>query len=126
MSVIDLLIRIKNGYMARRELVESPYSKFRVSVLEKLKKLGYIQDFSVSGEYRKTISITLKYKDGDPAIVDVKIFSTPGRRIYHSYKNVKPVKGGMGYAILSSSKGIITGSEAHKDHLGGELLFHIW
>ena len=103
MSVIDLLIRIKNGYMARREQVLSPYSKFRVSVLMKLKKLGYIEDFQVSGENIKTIEIALKYKDGEPAIVDIKILSTPGRRVYHSYKTVKSVKGGMGHAILSSS-----------------------
>lgn len=126
MSVIDLVIRIKNGYMAKRERVTSPHSKYRESVVSKLKELGYVEDYQIIGEVKKTIIIDLKYQSGDPAITDVKIFSTPGKRIYRPYKEVKPVKGGMGHALISSSKGIITDREAKKSQVGGELLFHIW
>jgi small subunit ribosomal protein S8 len=68
----------------------------------------------------------LKYDEGVPALTDVKIFSTPGRRWYTAYNELKPVLGGMGHALISSSQGVMTGSEARKAKVGGELLFHIW
>ncbi|MCA9372034.1 30S ribosomal protein S8 [Candidatus Woesebacteria bacterium] len=127
MSVIDLIIRIKNGYLARRDSVETPYSNFRGSVLQKLKALGYVADYEVSGEKnKKHATITLKYDNGMPAFTDVKIFSTPGRRWYIKHEDVKSVLGGLGHAIISTSKGIKTDREARKELLGGELLFHIW
>ncbi|MDP4010702.1 MAG: 30S ribosomal protein S8 [Candidatus Roizmanbacteria bacterium] len=126
MSVIDLIIRIKNGYMAKVEGVETPYSKYRESVLVKLKELKYIEDFQVSGDVLKNIHIDLRYIEGVPAMTDVKLFSKPGKRMYTPYKDIKRVKGGMGHAILSSSKGILTDRQAKKASVGGELLFHIW
>jgi len=126
MSVIDLIIRIKNGYMAKREQVDSPYSKYRESVVRKLKELGYIEDYRIEGEIIRTIQIDLRYVDGTPAITDVKIFSTSGRRMYKPYSEIGSVKGGMGNALISSSKGIVTDREAKKQQVGGELLFHIW
>lgn len=112
--------------MAKTEHVSTPHSKYREAVLVKLKELGYIDSFEVSGETLKNITITLRYNDGVPAITDVKLYSKPGKRIYTSYRDVKRVKGGMGYALLSSSKGIVTNVQARKEHVGGELLFHIW
>lgn len=112
--------------MAKTEDVASPYSKYREAVLLKLKELSYIEDFSVSGEVLKTINVKLRYEDGVPALTDVKLFSKPGKRMYTPYREIKKVKGGMGHAILSSSKGIVTGSQARKEGVGGELLFHIW
>lgn len=126
MSITDLVIRLKNGYMSRKERITVPYSKFRISVLEKLQALNYIEKFEVEGEVIKTIYVDLKYHGGVPAITDVKIFSKPGRRWYVPYKEIKPVLGGMGRVILSSSKGILTDNEAKKERVGGELLFHIW
>lgn len=126
MTVADLVIRIKNGYMADRETIIVPFSKFNISILEKLKQLKYIQDFTIEGETIKKITAILKYDDGVAAFTDVKIFSTPGRRWYTTYNEIKPVLGGMGQAIVSSSKGILTGKEAKKEKVGGELLFHIW
>lgn len=128
MSITDLVIRLKNGYMSRKERITSPYSKYRISVLEKLKELNYIEKFEVEGEGEiiKTIVVDLKYDGGVPAITDVKIFSKPGRRWYVPYKEIRPVLGGMGKVILSSSKGILTDKEAKKERVGGELLFHIW
>jgi len=80
----------------------------------------------VSGDIIKTFDVTLQYNDTEPAITDVKIFSKPGRRIYTNYQDITYVKGGMGHAFISTSKGILTGQEARKIHIGGELLFHIW
>ncbi len=112
--------------MARRERVESPHSKYREAVAQKLKKLGYIADYAVVGETIKTIVIELRYDAGTPAMTDVKIFSTSGRRMYQPYRDLKSVKGGMGHALISTSKGIVTDREAKKSQVGGELLFHIW
>ncbi|MFA9288817.1 MAG: 30S ribosomal protein S8 [Weeksellaceae bacterium] len=125
MAITDLIIRIKNGYMARKDQIDAPLSKYRVSVLQKLKALGYIQDFQKDEENR-LITIDLKYERGVPAMTDVKLFSTSGRRWYTPYKDVKPVLNGMGYAIISTSKGIMTNKEAQKLKVGGELLFHVW
>ena len=126
MPVIDLIIRIKNGYMARREFVTVPFSKYKEAVLSKLKLLGYVSDYSIEGDIKKVITIELNYESGIPAMTDVKIFSTPGRRWYTPYKEVRSVKGGMGHAIISSSKGILTDKEARKSQIGGELLFYVW
>src|SRR3989344_3748583 len=114
MSVIDLIIRIKNGYMAKTENVESAYSKFRTSVLSKLKELKYIDDYTISCDVMKRIQVKLRYEDGVPALTDVKLFSTPGKRVYTPYREIKQVKGGMGHTLISSSKGILTGNQARK------------
>ncbi len=126
MTVADLVIRIKNGYMSGRESIIVPFSKLNESILTKLKKLNYIQEITVEGETIKQFIVTLKYDDGVAAFTDVKIFSTPGRRWYTNYNDIKPVLGGLGVAVISTSKGILTGNEAKKEKVGGELLFHIW
>ena len=125
-SIIDLIIRIKNGYMARKATIESPHSKYKESILKKLMSLKFIEAYSVEGEIKKNIIINLKYEEGNPAITDVKIYSKPGMRLYISYKNLKPVLSGFGYSVLSTSKGIMTNREAKKAKLGGELLFSFW
>jgi small subunit ribosomal protein S8 len=126
MTVADLVIRIKNGYMSGRESIIVPFSKLNESILSKLKKLNYIQEITVEGETIKRFVVSLKYDDGVAAFTDVKIFSTPGRRWYTNYNDIKPVLGGLGVAVISTSKGILTGNEAKKEKVGGELLFHIW
>ena len=125
-SIIDLIIRIKNGYMARKATIESPHSRYKESILKKLMSLKFIEAYSVEGEIKKNIIINLKYEEGNPAITDVKIYSKPGMRLYISYKNLKPVLSGFGYSVLSTSKGIMTNREAKKAKLGGELLFSFW
>lgn len=125
-SIIDLIIRIKNGYMAKKETIESPCSKYREAVLKKLVSLKFIQGYEVKGEIKKSMTIDLAYEEGKPAISDVKIYSKPGMRLYISYKNLKPVLSGFGYSVLSTSKGIMTDREAKKAKLGGELLFSFW
>lgn len=125
-KVIDLIVRIKNGYMARRDTIKSPHSVFREAVLKKLVQVGLIRDFVVSGEKIKTIEVTLLYKEGQPALTDIELFSKPGRRYYVAYKELKPVLGGLGYGLLSTPKGILTNYEAKKQKVGGELLFNVW
>jgi len=125
-SFIDLIIRLKNGYMARKETIISPYSHFKEEILILLKKLGFISNYRVEGETIKQIIIDLFYKDGEPVLTDVKIVSRLGQRIYVSYRDLKPVLGGMGWSILSTPKGVMTNKQARREKLGGELLFKIW
>jgi len=125
-SIIDIVIRIQNGYLAGRESITSPYSKFKEEVLKKLLDLKFIKKYVVSGEKVKLINIDLDYSEGKPALTGTKILSRPGQRVYVSYKELKPVLSGIGYALISTSKGLMTNKEARKAKLGGELLFHIW
>jgi len=125
-SIIDLIIRIKNGYMAGKPVIESPYSTYKEAVLKKLLSLKAIKKYSVEGKIKKNITIELAYEDGKPAITDVKVYSKPGMRLYTSYRKLKPVLSGFGYSILSTPKGIISDREAKKLKLGGELLFSCW
>lgn len=126
-GIIDLIIRIKNGYLAKRDVISSPHSKMKEQVLKKLKALGFILDYSIETEGpKKGISITLKYKHGDPVFTDVTIRSKPGQRWYITVNSIKPVMSGTGYMIISTSKGLMTNVEARKSNLGGELLFEIW
>lgn len=126
-SIIDLIIRIKNSYLARKESLSCYYSKFKEEILKKLKELKYIKDYKIEEkDSKKMIFIELLYIDKEPAITDVKIYSKPGRRYYVSYKDLKPVMSGYGHSIISTPKGIMTNKEARLKKIGGELLFNIW
>ncbi len=126
-GIIDLIIRIKNGYLAKRDVISSPHSKLKEQVLKKLKSLGFIEDYSIEAEgAKKEIAIVLKYKKGEPVFTDVTIRSKPGQRWYITVNAIKPVMSGTGYMIISTSKGLMTNVEARKSKLGGELLFEIW
>lgn len=122
-TVIDLIIRIKNGYLSRKETIYVLFSKTNEEVLKKLKTLGFIKSFK---KEERNIIVELLYKEKMPSFTDVKIFSKPGRRYYVSYKELKSVLGGLGYSLLSTSKGIMTNKEARKQKTGGELLFELW
>ena len=124
-SFTDLIIRIKNGYMARKETILVKKSRFNESILKKLKELNYVASYE-QAEDAHYYEVSLKYDEGMPAVTEVRIFSKPGRRYYVSYKDLKPVIGGMGYSVISTPKGIITNLEAQKEQVGGELLFNIW
>ena len=123
--ITDLIIRIKNAYMADKPRITAPYSKFREAVLKKLKSLKFVDDYSVKGDVVKTITIELNV-DGSSRFTDVRIISKPGQRMYISAKEMKPVMSGLGYAIISTPTGIKTNIEAKKENIGGELLFYIW
>lgn len=127
-SVVDLIIRIKNGYLAGKDNVSASYSKFKEEVLKKLKQLKFIKDYKIEevDSVKKVLVVDLLYIENNPALTDVKIYSKPGRHYYVSYKDLKPVLSGYGYSILSTPKGIMTNKEARLKKVGGELLFNIW
>lgn len=126
MTLIDFIIRIKNGYLAGKEVVDVKRSILTINSLELLKKHGYVREYIVSENMMDPISVTLSYKDREPAISEVKLFSKPGRRIYRGVKDIRPVTGGLGIALISTSRGIMTDKQARKEKVGGELLFAIW
>ncbi len=119
----DLIIRIKNGYMAKKEEVDIPLSKLNFAILEKLKSLKYIGSI-IKAE--KNFKVRLLYNEKIPVLTGVMIYSKPGRRYYVSYKDLKPVLGGLGYSLISTPKGILTNQEARGKKVGGELLFAVW
>jgi len=112
--------------MAKRDSVDVPYSKLNESMLTKLKALKYINDYDIEGDKKRTLKVKLKYDEDVAAITDVKIFSRPGRRWYVNYKDIRPVLGGMGTSLVSTSKGVMTAAETKKNRIGGELLFSVW
>ncbi|OGK09885.1 30S ribosomal protein S8 [Candidatus Roizmanbacteria bacterium RIFCSPHIGHO2_01_FULL_35_10] len=122
-SVIDLIIRIKNAYMTRNENVEVLFSRFNEEVLKKLLQLGYIKKFETK---ERKIMVDLAYKDKNPALTQVQLYSKPGRRYYVTYKNLKSIMGGLGCSLISTSKGVLSNKEARDQKVGGELLFSIW
>ena len=125
----DLLIRIKNAYMARKTTVDGVvFSKFKVNVLELLKQYGFVKDFSIQGtDAKKVISIELK-KVVNPVndIPSVKFFSKPSRPWYVGYKDLKTVAGGKGLGIISTNQGLLPVHVAKQKKLGGELIAEIY
>lgn len=126
-KINNSVISIKNGYRAQKDSIEVPYSQIVESIIQLLIKEKYIKQYRFdSKKKKKCFVIDLLYHEGKPAVSDVKNISKPGRRIYMSIKNVKTVLGGMGCAVLTTSKGIMTDKEARKHTIGGEVLFKIW
>ena len=124
--IADLLIRIKNAARARKSVVEVPYSKVKERILENLKNRQFIENFAVEKGTRpqwKNLVITLNNSRRD---IEVKRVSKPGQRIYIKSDELKKVNGGLGVAIVSTPKGIITGEEAKKMNLGGELICEVF
>jgi len=125
-TTIDSLIRIKNGYMSKKDSVLITNTKVTVQICKILKNHNYIGEFTpVAGDKHK-IKVDLVYKDNKPAVNQLIINSKPGRRIYQQAKDIKPVLGGMGLSVLSTSSGLLSDKDARKVKLGGELLFSIW
>ncbi|GAB6071841.1 30S ribosomal protein S8 [Venenivibrio stagnispumantis] len=131
--IADMLARINNAIKARKDEVSVPSSKIKVAIADILKREGYIEDYVVSEENKKgtqgTLIIKLKYlgkRNTKPAIAGVKRVSKPGRRIYSPVEEIPYVQKGLGLAILSTNKGIITDHEARKLKVGGEILCYVW
>ena len=127
--VHDLLIRIKNAYMARRTTVDGVvYSKFKANILDLLKQYGFVKAFSIQGtDSKKEISIELK-KVVNPVndIPSVKFYSRPSRPWYVGYKDLKSVAGGKGLGIISTNQGLLPAHVAKQKKLGGELIAEIY
>ena len=124
----DMLTRIRNGQRARKHVVASPNSNLRSNVLAVLQREGYIRGYSHE-ELRPGLSelqIELKYSDGEPGIREIKRVSRPGRRVYSRIKDLTQVYNGLGIAILSTPRGVMSDNEARAANVGGEVLCHVF
>ncbi len=124
----DMLTRIRNAGMVKFESVDMPASNLKINVAKTLQKEGYINDFEVvEGSSQPTLRINLKYdNDNQRVITDLQRVSKPGRRIYVKAGSIPKVMSGLGVAIISTSKGVITDREARSMGIGGELLCEVW
>ncbi len=124
----DLLTRIRNGLHADRDSVEMPASAFKAEIARILKEQGYIDDYAVEpGRVGRTLRVDLKYtEDRKPVIQGIQRVSTPGRRTYVQADAVPKVQGGMGTTIVSTSSGVMTGHDARRAGVGGELVAKVW
>jgi small subunit ribosomal protein S8 len=123
----DMLTRIRNAIMAGHDDVLVPSSKMKLSIIKILKEEGFIDRYEVlKGKPQPMIKINLKYTDDQPAILGLERVSKPGLKVYVERREIPRVYGGLGIAILSTSKGIMTGQEAWRQHLGGEILCYVW
>ena len=124
--IADMLTRIRNANQMRNEIVEMPSSKIKVEIAKILKEEGYIVDYSVSGDAKKVLSVTLKYSGTERVISGIKRISKPGLRVYAQASDLPKVLNGLGIAIISTSKGLMCDKEAKKIGAGGEVLAYVW
>ena len=124
----DMLTRIRNGQMRSLNSVDIPSSNFRQNILKILKNEGYIKDYYIEkSENNKTqLKINLKYYEGNPVIKEIKRISKPGRRVYSRAKSIPKVMNGLGLAILSTPKGVMSDTEARKNNIGGEIICRVF
>jgi len=128
--ISDMLTRVRNALMAKHVTVAIPSSKMKAAIAKILKDEGYISGYRMKSNPRPTLVIQLKYV-GDAklqrsVITNLRRVSKPGRRIYTSVKEIPWVKSGMGIAVLSTPKGVITGQQARRLNVGGEILCYVW
>jgi len=124
----DMIARIKNAAERKRSKVSTPASKMRARVLDVLQTEGYIRGYSLveaPGEHPE-FEIELKYFDGEPVIAEISRVSKPGRRVYSSIKDLKPVRNGLGISILSTPKGVMSDAVARDQNVGGEVLCRVY
>ncbi len=131
--IADLLTRIRNAHMAGHATVSLPNSKLKAAIAQILKQEGFIEDFSVvaeDGAAQDSLRLTLKYvgirRERRPVISGIERVSTPGRRVYARRKDIPWVLSGMGIAILSTPKGVMTGTRARQLGVGGEVICKVW
>ena len=124
--ISDMLTRIRNAHSALLPTVELPHSKIKENIAGILKKEGYIQEVSVEGKPAKTIKMKLKYSGKKGVIEGIRRISTPGLRRYVGATEIPRVLNGMGIAIVSTPRGVMTGNDARKQNVGGELVAFIW
>lgn len=121
----DMFTRIRNGQMARKAVVEMPSSKMKVAIAQVLQGEGYIKGFSVEGDVKPRLTVELKYFEGKPVIESIKRVSRPGLRIYKPGDELPKVMGGLGVAIISTNKGVMTDRAARAAGVGGEVLCYV-
>jgi len=126
--IADMLTRIRNGLMVRHDSVLVPNSKVKLAIAKILKEEGFITDFElVKDKAHKAIKISLKYiSKNQPAVMGIERISKPGLRVYAERGEIPRVYGGLGIAIVSTPKGIMTGKQAWRQGIGGEILCYVW
>jgi len=124
--IADMLTRIRNAHMVDHLAVAMPSSSLKEAIADVLKREGYIENYDISGEAPKlTLKIILKYFKGKPVIRSIKRVSRPGLRVYKPTDELPKILGGLGIAIISTSKGVLTGQEARNLGVGGEVLCYV-
>ncbi|MGB1144224.1 MAG: 30S ribosomal protein S8 [Glaciecola sp.] len=123
--IADMFTRIRNGQMAAKVAVSMPSSKQRVAIAAVLKEEGYVTDYAVTGEVKPVLEVTLKYFEGKQVIDTIERVSRPGLRIYKKKDELPKVMGGLGVAIVSTSKGVMTDRAARKAGMGGEIIGYV-
>ncbi len=124
----DMFTRIRNGQMRLISSIDVPASNFRQKILEVLKNEGYISNFIVEKKEnnKKNLKVDLKYFEGNPVIKEIKRISKPGRRVYSRADSVPRIQNGLGLAILSTPKGVMSDNEARKNNIGGEIICKVF
>lgn len=124
--ISDMLTRIRNAQRALLPTVDVPHSKMKESIAVILKRDGYISDFGVEGASKRNLKLKLKYQGKRSVIEGLRRVSSPGLRRYVGATDIPRVRGGLGVAVVSTSEGLMTGTQARKKNLGGELLCYVW
>ena len=125
--IADMLTRIRNAVQARHDVVEVPANKEKIEIAKILKEEGFITDYKVEGEVKKTITITLKYGPNNEKVINgLRRISKPGLRAYAKVDSIPRVLNGLGIAIISTSHGLMTDKEAKAKHVGGEVIAYVW
>ena len=124
--IADMFVRIKNANAMRRETVEVPTSQFKLAVLAVMKNEGYIADFTATNDVKSVTTITLKYNDKERVIKGTKRISKPSLHVNVKAEDLPKVLNGLGTAIISTSKGVMSDREARKQKIGGEVVAYIW
>lgn len=123
----DFITRIRNAYKARHKRVEVPSSKMKVAIASILKEQGYIADYKVVEQpVQNVLQLTLRYHEGKAAVIELKRISKPGIRQYTSVSNMPRVYSGLGIAIVSTPKGVMTDKQARQSNVGGEIICTVW
>ena len=125
--IADALTRIRNANMVKHESVSMPASNLKEELIKVLQKEGYVQGYTIEEKDGfKVLNVTLKYNNGSSVITGIQRISKPGLRVYSKAKNMPRVFDGMGIAVISTSKGLMTEKEARNNKLGGEVLCYVW
>jgi len=126
--IADMLTRIRNAVRVRKDSVDIPASRMKAGIAAVLKREGFIRDFKVVQDGpRGTIRVFLKYgRQGEPVIQEIQRVSKPGRRVYRGVEEIQPVLRGIGIAVVSTARGILSDRECRKERIGGEVLCTVW
>ena len=122
----DMLARIKNSLMRNHKIVELPSSKFKIKLADVLKSEGYIIDYKVTEDKKPILKINLKYSSGNPVISTIERVSKPGRRVFSRAESLPKINNGLGIAIVSTPKGVMTDIDARKQKVGGEIICKVF